>query len=56
MSFHMKNARARRVLQAASATLFAVFGSAAHANWSGLNMPEGVTILSRKIRSTTCTC
>ena len=49
MSFHMKNAKARRAMQAASAILFAVFGSAAHANWGGLNMPEGVTILSRKI-------
>jgi cytochrome c oxidase subunit II len=49
MSFHMKNAKARRALQAASATLFAVFGTAAHAAWDGLNMPEGVTILSKKI-------
>ena len=49
MSFHMKNAKARRVLQAASATLFAVLGSTANANWGGLNMPEGVTILSKKI-------
>ena len=49
MSFHMKNAKARRVMQAASATLFAVLGSTASAGWDGLNMPEGVTILSRKI-------
>src|SRR5262245_47814966 len=49
MSFHMKNAKARRALQAASATLFAILGSSAHANWGGLNMTEGVTILSRKI-------
>ena len=49
MSFQMKNAYARRALQAASATLFAALGSVAHANWGGLNMPEGVTILSKKI-------
>jgi cytochrome c oxidase subunit 2 len=49
MSFHMKNAYARRALQAAAATLFAALGSVAHANWGGLNMPEGVTILSKKI-------
>ena len=49
MSFHMKNAKARRVIQAASATLFASLASVAHANWGGLNMPEGVTILSKKI-------
>ena len=49
MSFHMKNATARRVTQAASATLFAALGSVAHANWGGLNMPEGVTVLSKKI-------
>jgi cytochrome c oxidase subunit 2 len=49
MSFHMKNAKARHALQAASATLFAVLGSTAHADWGGLNMPEGVTILSKKI-------
>ena len=48
MSFHMKNASARRIIQAASAILFAVLGSSAHA-WDGLNMPQGVTILSRKI-------
>ncbi len=48
MSFHMKNATARRIFQAASATLLAVLGSSANA-WDGLNMPEGVTILSRKI-------
>ena len=49
MSFHMKNAFARRALQAASATFLALLGSAANANWGGLNMPEGVTILSKKI-------
>jgi cytochrome c oxidase subunit 2 len=49
MSFHMKNATARRVTQAASATLFAALGSVAHADWGGLNMPEGVTVLSKKI-------
>jgi cytochrome c oxidase subunit II len=49
MSFHMKNAKARRVMQAASATLFAALASVAHADWGGLNMPEGVTILSKKI-------
>jgi cytochrome c oxidase subunit 2 len=50
MSFQMKNAKASRVTQAASAILFAMVGSAANA-WDGLNMPEGVTILSRKIYS-----
>jgi cytochrome c oxidase subunit II len=49
MSFHMKNAFARRALQAATATLFSALGSVAHANWGGLNMTEGVTILSKKI-------
>jgi len=49
MSFHMKNARARRGLPAAVASLFAVLASVAHADWGGLNMHEGVTILSRKI-------
>jgi cytochrome c oxidase subunit II len=49
MSFHMKNAYARRALQAASATLLAAMGSVAHADWGGLNMTEGVTILSKKI-------
>jgi cytochrome c oxidase subunit 2 len=49
MSFHMKNAYARRALQAATATLFAALGSVAHANWGGLNMTEGVTVLSKKI-------
>ncbi len=50
MSFQMKNAKARRFTQAASAILFAMVGSAANA-WDGLNMPEGVTILSKKIYS-----
>ncbi len=49
MSFHMKNAYARRALQAATATLFALAASVSHANWGGLNMPEGVSILSKKI-------
>jgi cytochrome c oxidase subunit 2 len=45
----MKNAFARRAMQAASATLFAFMASVSHANWGGLNMPEGVSILSKKI-------
>ena len=49
MSFHMKNAKARRVLQAAAISLFALLASVAHADWDGLNMPEGVTILSKEI-------
>ena len=49
MSFHMKNAFARRAMQAASATLFAFMANVSHANWGGLNMPEGVSILSKKI-------
>jgi cytochrome c oxidase subunit 2 len=49
MSFHMKNAYARRGLQAAAVSLFALMASVAHADWGGLNMPEGVTILSKKI-------
>ena len=49
MSFHMKNALARRVVSGAAASLFAVLASVAHADWGGLNMPEGVTILSKKI-------
>ena len=49
MSFHMKNANARRGLQAAAASLFALLASVAHADWGGLNMTEGVTILSKKI-------
>jgi len=49
MSFHMKNAKARRGIPAAVASLFAVLASVAHADWGGLNMHEGVTILSRKI-------
>jgi cytochrome c oxidase subunit II len=51
MSFHMKNAYARRGLQAAAVPLFALLASVAHAGWDGLNMTEGVTILSRKIYS-----
>ena len=49
MSFHMKNANARRGLQAAAISLFALLASVAHADWGGLNMPEGVTILSKEI-------
>jgi len=51
MSFHMKNRPARRGLQATAALLFTALASFAHADWGGLNMPEGVTILSRKIYS-----
>jgi cytochrome c oxidase subunit 2 len=47
----MKNRSARRGFQAAAFPLLALMASAAHANWGGLNMPEGVTILSRKIYS-----
>jgi cytochrome c oxidase subunit 2 len=49
MSFHMKNAYARRGLQAAAISLFALMTSVAHADWGGLNMREGVTILSKEI-------
>jgi cytochrome c oxidase subunit 2 len=49
MSFHMKNRHARRGLQAAAVPLFALLASVAHADWGGLNMTEGVTILSKKI-------
>jgi cytochrome c oxidase subunit 2 len=48
MSFHMKNLPARRALQAAFVSLFALAASVAHAEW-GLNMPEGVSILSKEI-------
>src|ERR1043165_4924428 len=51
MSFHMKNTHARRGLQAAAVSLFALLAAVAHADWGGLNMPEGVTILSKKIYS-----
>ena len=51
MSFHMKNRHARRGLQAAAFPLFALLASVAHADWGGLNMPEGVTVLSKKIYS-----
>ncbi|HTU65910.1 MAG TPA: cytochrome c oxidase subunit II [Steroidobacteraceae bacterium] len=48
----MKNAYARRGLQAAAVSLFALLAGVAHAEgWGGLNMTEGVTILSRKIYS-----
>ena len=36
MSFHMKNAFARRALAAAAIPLFALFASVAHADWGGL--------------------
>jgi cytochrome c oxidase subunit 2 len=49
MSFHMKNAYARRVLKAAFVSLFALVASVAHADWGGLNMTEGVSILSKEI-------
>jgi cytochrome c oxidase subunit II len=49
MSFQMKNRPARRALQAAAIPLFATLASVAHADWGGLNMTQGVTILSRKI-------
>src|SRR3982751_3898637 len=50
MSFHMKNFHARRALQGGAVTLFALLAGVAHADW-GLNMTEGVTILSKKIYS-----
>ena len=50
MSFHMKNRSTRRGLLGATMTLFALAASTAHADWA-LNMPEGVTILSKKIYS-----
>jgi cytochrome c oxidase subunit 2 len=49
MSFHMKNATARRIIAAATLPLSALLASVAHADWGGLNMQEGVTILSREI-------
>jgi cytochrome c oxidase subunit II len=49
MSFHMKNAKARRPLQAAALPLLALLANVAHADWGGLNMPQGVTILSKEI-------
>ena len=49
MSFHMKNAYARRGIQAAAISLFALLASVAHADWGGLNMTEGVSILSKEI-------
>ena len=48
MSFHMKNALARRGLIGATASLFAVMAPVAHAEWK-LNMTEGVSILSKEI-------
>jgi len=49
MSFHMKNRPARRGFQAAALSLFAIAASVAHADWGGLNMPVGVSVLSKKI-------
>jgi cytochrome c oxidase subunit 2 len=49
MSFHMKNHNARRGLQAAAVSLSALLAGVANAGWDGLNMTEGVTILSKKI-------
>ena len=49
MSFHMKKPLARRAASVAAIPLFALLASVAHADWGGLNMHEGVTILSKKI-------
>ena len=49
MSFQMKNNRARRGFQAAAISLFTLLASVAHADWGGLNMTEGVSILSKEI-------
>jgi cytochrome c oxidase subunit 2 len=49
MSFHMKNAYARRGIKAAVISLFALMASVAQADWGGLNMTEGVSILSKEI-------
>jgi len=49
MSFQMKNANARRGIKAAAISLFALLASVAHADWDGLNMTEGVSILSKEI-------
>ena len=49
MSFQMKNAYARRGIQAAFVSLFALLSSVAHADWGGLNMTQGVSILSKEI-------
>jgi cytochrome c oxidase subunit 2 len=49
MSFHMKNALARRGLSGATASLFALLSSVAHADWGGLNMTQGVSELSKEI-------
>jgi len=45
----MKNANARRGIKAAAISLFALLASVAHAGWDGLNMTEGVSILSKEI-------
>jgi cytochrome c oxidase subunit 2 len=45
----MKNAYARRGIKAAAISLFALLASVAHADWGGLNMTEGVSILSKEI-------
>jgi cytochrome c oxidase subunit 2 len=49
MSFHMKNAYARLGFKAAAISLFTLMASVAHADWGGLNMTEGVSILSKEI-------
>ena len=49
MSFQMKNAYARRGFQAAFVSLFALLSSVAHADWGGLNMTQGVSVLSKEI-------
>ncbi len=49
MSFQMKNAYARRGLKAAFVSLSALLASVAHADWGGLNMTQGVSILSKEI-------
>jgi len=49
MSFHMKNALARRGLAGATASLFALLSSVAHAEWGRLNMTQGVSELSKEI-------
>jgi cytochrome c oxidase subunit 2 len=49
MSFQMKNVYARRGIQAAAISLFALIASVAHADWGALNMTEGVSILSKGI-------
>jgi cytochrome c oxidase subunit 2 len=45
----MKNAYARRGIKATAISLFALLASVAHADWGGLNMTEGVSVLSKEI-------